>query len=44
MTLVVKEAHQHLIYSTVAEIVIIIGVSWWQIYYLTSLMDRKLVV
>ena len=39
-----RQSHQHLVYSTVAEIVAIALISWWQIYYLTSLMDRKLVV
>lgn len=33
-----------MIYSTVAETTVIVAVSWWQIYYLTSMMDRKIVV
>ena len=39
-----QKTHQHMMYSSLAEIAIIVAVSWWQIYYLTSSINKRMLV
>ena len=39
-----KSTHQHMVYSIIVETTVIVAIAWWQIFYLTSMMDRKLIV
>ena len=36
--------HQRMLYSSLAEITVIVAISWWQVYYLTSSINKRLPV
>lgn len=44
MCLATKNTHTKLLYGCIGEIFAIILVAWWQIYYLVSMLEKKLVI
>lgn len=39
-----KKTHNKLLYGCIGEIFAIVIVSWWQIYYMTSILDKKVII
>ena len=39
-----KIANQKMVYGVVGEILAILAVSWWQIFYLMSLLEKKIII